>query len=108
MAVAIALWTLPTLGFTSLPILYLISTGLHFTYSMACVPMLAIAMDNSRQGNAGFDYTLQVTIIFIGSLLAGGFSGFIAESLGYLGAFAIAATLCLLGVLFVTTLLINR
>ncbi len=104
MAVAIAIWTLPTLGFASLPVLYLVSTGLHFTYSMACVPMFAIAMDNSRQGNAGFDYTLQVTIIFIGSLLAGSFSGFIAEAFGYISAFAIASCLCILGVLFVTTL----
>jgi PAT family beta-lactamase induction signal transducer AmpG len=104
MAVAIAFWTLPTLGFTSLPVLYLVATGLHFSYSMACIPMFAIAMDNSRQGNAGFDYTLQVTIIFIGSMLAGSFSGFIAEAFGYLGAFAIAALLCLVGVLLVTTL----
>ena len=104
MAVAIALWILPTLGWTSLPILYLLASGLHFTYSMACIPMLAIAMDHSRQGNAGFDYTLQVTIIFIGSMVAGSFSGFIAEALGYFGAFIIGSILCLLGVLFVATL----
>ncbi|MEM7557119.1 MAG: MFS transporter, partial [Cyanobacteria bacterium P01_A01_bin.84] len=104
MAVAIAIWTLPILGFTSLPVLYLVATGLHFTYSMACVPMFAIAMDHSRQGNAGFDYTLQMTIIFIGSLLAGSGSGFITEAFGYLTAFAIASLLCLLGVLLVTTL----
>jgi MFS transporter, PAT family, beta-lactamase induction signal transducer AmpG len=104
MAVAIALWTLPTLGFTSLPVLYLVAIGLHFSYSMACIPMFAIAMDYSRRGNAGFDYTLQVTIIFIGSMLAGSFSGFIARACGYLGAFAIAALLCLVGVLLVTTL----
>lgn len=101
MAVTISLWILPTLGFDSLPVLYLVATGLHFTYSMACIPMFAIAMDNSRQGNAGFDYTLQVTIIFIGSLLAGSFSGFIAQAFGYLSAFAIAAALCLFGVLLV-------
>ena len=104
MAVAIALWTLPALGFANLPILYLVAASLHFTYSMACVPMFAIAMDNSRQGNAGFDYTLQVTIIFIGSLLAGSFSGFIAQAFGYSSAFAIAATLSLLGVFLVTTI----
>jgi MFS transporter, PAT family, beta-lactamase induction signal transducer AmpG len=104
MGIAIALWTLPTLGFTSLPVLYLMAIGLHFSYSMTCIPMFAIAMDHSRQGNAGFDYTLQVTIIFIGSMLAGSFSGFIAKACGYLGAFAIAALLCLVGVLLVTTL----
>lgn len=105
MSGAIALWILPALGFASLPVLYLIAACLHFTYSMACVPMFAIAMDNSRQGNAGFDYTLQVTIIFVGSLLAGSLSGFIAEIVGYSGAFAIAACLSFLGVLLVMILL---
>ena len=105
MAVAIALWIFPTIGFTSLPVLYLVATGLHFTYSMACIPMFAIAMDNSRQGNAGFDYTLQATIIFIGSMVAGSFSGFIAEAFSYFGAFAIAALLCLFGVLLAVILL---
>ncbi|MDJ0591192.1 MAG: MFS transporter [Pleurocapsa sp. MO_226.B13] len=104
-SVAIALWILPTVGFTSLPILYLCAAGLQFTYSMACVPMFAICMDNSRQGNAGFDYTLQITIIFVGSLLAGSLSGFLAESLGYSGTFAIASILSLAGVLLVSFLL---
>ena len=105
MSLAIALWILPALGFTSPPLLYLIAAGLHFSYSMACVPMFAMAMDNSRRGNAGYDYTLQVTIIFVGSMLAGAGSGFIAESFGYLGAFAIASCLSLLGVLLVVMLL---
>ncbi|VEP12480.1 conserved membrane hypothetical protein [Hyella patelloides LEGE 07179] len=108
MAIAIAFWILPTLGFTSLPLLYIVSCSLHFTYSMSCVPMFAISMDNSRPGNSGFDYTLQVTIIFIGSLLAGSYSGFIAESLGYAGAFAIASAISLLGVLLVITLFNNK
>ena len=104
MAVVIAFWILPTLGFTSLPVLYLVACGLHFSYSMACIPMFAIAMDRSREGNAGFDYTLQAIVIFIGSSLAASLSGFIAEAFGYISAFAIAAILCLLGVLLVTTL----
>ena len=108
MAITIALWILPTLGFTSVPVLYAIAASLHFTYSMACVPMFAIAMDNSRKGNAGFDYTLQVTIIFIGSLLAGSFSGYIAQAFGYLGVFAIAAGLSLLGVLLVSILFVEQ
>ncbi|MEM8674338.1 MAG: MFS transporter [Cyanobacteria bacterium P01_G01_bin.67] len=102
---AIALWTLPTLGFTSLPLLYLIGTLLHFAYSMACVPLFALSMDRSRRGNAGFDYTLQVTIIFIGSLFAGSLSGFMAEAVGYFGTFAIAALISLTAVLMVITLL---
>ncbi len=104
MAGGIALWILPAIGFTSLPILYFVAASFQFTYSMACIPMFAIAMDNSRQGNAGYDYTLQVTIIFVGSLLAGAGSGFIAESLGYPLAFAIASGISLLGVLLVLML----
>ncbi|MEM6611180.1 MAG: MFS transporter [Cyanobacteria bacterium P01_C01_bin.72] len=104
MALAIAFWILPAIGFTSLPILYFVAVNIHFAYGMACVPMFAIAMDNSRQGNAGYDYTLQITIIFIGSMLAGGISGWLAESLGYAAVFAIAAGISLLGVLFVSML----
>ncbi|MEO1341277.1 MAG: MFS transporter [Cyanobacteria bacterium J06635_13] len=104
MAGAIALWILPASGFTSLPVLYFVAVGIHFTYSMACVPMFAIAMDNSRQGNAGYDYTLQITIIFIGSMLAGAMSGWLAESFGYVAVFAIAAAISLLGVLLVSML----
>ena len=104
MAIAIALWILPALGFTNLFLLYFLSTAVQFTYSMACVPMFAIAMDNSRSGNAGFDYTLQITIIFVGSLFAGSLSGFIAETFGYSLTFITAALLTLLGVLLVTSL----
>lgn len=104
-SVAIAMWIFPTVGHTSLPVLYLCAAGLQFTYSMASVPIFAIAMDNSRQENAGFDYTLQITIIFVGSLLAGSLSGFLAQYLGYLGVLAIASMLSLTGVLLVFLLL---
>lgn len=55
-------------------------------------------MDRSRQSNAGFDYTLQTTTIYLGSMILGSCSGFIARSFGYSRAFAIAALLCLGGV----------
>jgi PAT family beta-lactamase induction signal transducer AmpG len=98
MAMANAAFILPTLGFTSLPVLYLVSIGFQLAYSMALIPMYTVMMDNSRQGTAGFDYTLQVSIVFIGSLIAGSMSGFIAGAIGYQGAFAISVGITLVGV----------
>ncbi|MEC4883512.1 MAG: MFS transporter [Scytonema sp. PMC 1070.18] len=101
MAIANAAFILPTLGFTSLPVLYLVSIGFQLAYSMAYIPLSTIMMDNSRPGTAGFDYTLQVSIIFVGSLIAGGVSGFIAKAMGYQGAFLFSVAIALLGVVVV-------
>lgn len=98
MAIANTAFIIPTLGFTSLPILYLVSIGFQFAYSMALIPMYTVMMDNSRLGTAGFDYTLQVSIVFIGSLLAGSISGFIAKAIGYQGAFALSGAIALVSV----------
>jgi MFS transporter, PAT family, beta-lactamase induction signal transducer AmpG len=102
MTIAIAMFILPTVGFTSLPVLYFVCVGFQFTYSMALVPLYALMMDNSRLGMAGFDFTLQVSIVFIGSLLAGAMSGFVANSVGYQGAFAMSVILSLIGVALVS------
>ncbi|OKH20901.1 hypothetical protein NIES593_17405 [Hydrococcus rivularis NIES-593] len=69
---------------------------------MALVPMYALMMDYSRLGMAGFDFTLQVSIVFVGSLFAGTISGFIAKAVGYQGAFAISVALSLIGVALVS------
>jgi MFS family permease len=98
MAIANAAFILPAIGFTSLPVVYLVSIGCQFAYSMALVSMYTVMMDNSRLLTAGFDYTLQVSIVFVGSLIAGGLSGFIAKAMGYQGAFALSAAICLVSV----------
>ncbi len=98
MAIANAAFILPTLGFTSLPVLYLVSIGFQLAYSMACIPMFTIMMDKSRLGTAGFDYTLQVSIVFVGSLIAGALSGFIAKAIGYQGVFAFSVAIALVSV----------
>lgn len=101
MAVAIAAFLLPTLGFTSLPVLYLISIGFQFAYSMTLIPMYSVMMENSRLGTAGFDYTLQISIMLVSSLSVGGISGFIAKAIGYQGAFAISFALSVFAVAIV-------
>lgn len=101
MAMALAAFFLPTLGFTSLPTLYLISIGFQFSYSMTLIPLYSVMMDNSRLGTAGFDYTLQISILLISSLIAAGISGFIAKAIGYQGVFAISVALSVLAVAIV-------
>lgn len=101
MAIASVASIVPTLGFTSLPVLYLVSIGFQLAYSMALIPMYTVMMDYSRLGMAGFDYTLQVSIVFVGSLIAGGMSGFIASAMGYRVAFIISGAIALLSVAIV-------
>lgn len=102
MAVANAAFILPTLGWSSLPILYLVSMGFQFAYSMACIPMYTVMMDKSRLGTAGFDYTLQISIVFVGSLLAGAMSGLIANAIGYQGVFVISVVIVLISLIIIT------
>ncbi|NJR74115.1 MAG: hypothetical protein HC773_11560 [Scytonema sp. CRU_2_7] len=41
---------------------------------------------------------MQVSIVFVGSLIAGAMSGFIAKAIGYQGAFAFSAAIALVSV----------
>ncbi|WP_181280579.1 MFS transporter [Aphanothece hegewaldii] len=107
MAIANATFIIPTLGWTSIPILYLVSMGFQFAYSMACIPMYTVMMDKSRLLTAGFDYTLQISLVFVGSLTAGAISGFIANAIGYQGAFLISATLVLLSIVIIARVFDN-
>ncbi|MDJ0600780.1 MAG: MFS transporter [Crocosphaera sp.] len=101
MMTANAAFILPALGFSDLPVLYSVSIWHQFAYSMACIPMFTVMMDNSRLGTAGFDYTLQISIVFVGSLTVGSLSGFIAKEIGYQGAFALSAAITLVSVIVV-------
>ena len=101
MAIAIAALILPTFGFTSLPLLYLLSGGFQFAYSMAIIPMYAIMMDKSRAQSAGSDFTLQTTIVFIGSYLTGTVSGYVAAAIGYRGVFALACAISLVSAVII-------
>ncbi len=101
MAIAIAGLLLPTFGFTSLPLLYLLSGGFQFAYSMAIIPMYAIMMDKSRAQSAGSDFTLQTTIVFIGSYLTGTVSGYVAAAIGYRGVFALACAISLVSAVII-------
>ena len=79
MALATSLFILPTLGLTSSVLLYGAAIALQFSYGMAYTPLSTTMMDRSRAAATGFDYTLQVTLVFWGSIVVGSMSGFIAK-----------------------------
>ncbi|MEA5617127.1 MFS transporter [Cronbergia sp. UHCC 0137] len=95
---SVASLLLPAVGFTALPVLYLVAIAFQLIVSMAYTIVSTIMMDNSSQNTPGTDYTLQVAVLYIGSLAMSGISGFIAEAIGYTGLFAVSTVICLVSV----------
>ncbi|MEM8612603.1 MAG: MFS transporter [Cyanobacteria bacterium P01_H01_bin.105] len=92
---------LPAWGFTDLTVLYGVSTLFNFIYGMTSVALSTMMMDNTRLKTAGTDYTLQATILFIGSLVAAGINGFLATSIGYSGVFITSGAITLVNAIIV-------
>jgi predicted MFS family arabinose efflux permease len=66
-----------------------IGTGLVWcAYGLSTVGIYTIAMDKVRKGREGTDFTIQIVITHIGSLLIATLSGKIANEFGYSGLFA--------------------
>ncbi|MEL6333456.1 MAG: MFS transporter [Cyanobacteria bacterium J06626_26] len=86
-------YQLPTFGFTQLTVLYSIVSFAFFSLGMVGTTAFTIMMDKSRQEMAGTDYTLQTSLIGIGSVLSAAVSGVLAEAIGYRGVFALSGVL---------------
>ncbi|MEM1243032.1 MAG: MFS transporter [Cyanobacteria bacterium P01_H01_bin.26] len=89
----ILFYLLPTFGFTQLPVLYSIVSLAFFSLGMVGTTAFTIMMDKSRREMAGTDYTLQTSLIGIGSVLSAAVSGVLAEAIGYRGVFALSGAL---------------
>ncbi|MEM8611830.1 MAG: MFS transporter [Cyanobacteria bacterium P01_H01_bin.105] len=97
--VGILFYVLPTFGFTQRPVLYSIVSFAFFSLGMVGTTAFTIMMDRSRREMAGTDYTLQTSLISIGSVLSAAVSGVLADAVGYRGVFALSGVLglgCLL------------
>lgn len=99
------LHVLPTLGFTNLPVLYVVSSAFNLIYSMMAVVLGTLMMDKARPEMAGTDYTLQVTVLFIGSMIAAGISGFMTASLDYGGVFMVSGGVTVINAIVATQIL---
>jgi MFS transporter, PAT family, beta-lactamase induction signal transducer AmpG len=101
-AVAIALCILPAIQISQRPILYVVSMTLQFFHAMAGTAIFTIMMDISHKETAGTDFTVQSSIVFLGGIIGIVSGGFIAGSVGYIGAFAMSFAIALAGVWIVS------
>jgi len=86
------------LTFTSHP-LYLIYIGIGFlwsTYAMSSVFVYTLAMKIVRKGREGTDFTIQIVITHLSSLIIAVMSGKVADAITYRGLFAVEIVLGLL------------
>ncbi|MEM9979684.1 MAG: MFS transporter [Cyanobacteria bacterium P01_D01_bin.2] len=102
--VAIVAYCLPALGFTQLPMLYLVAMVAQFINGMAMTALFTVMMDNSETATAGTDYTVQSSVVYISGILGATFSGIIAEAIGYGGVFAVAFVFAAITVLAISYL----
>lgn len=72
------------------------------SYGLSTVAIYTTSMDIVRKGREGTDFTVQIVITHLSSLMIAVFSGKIGDMLGYTGLFGIEVMLCLitLGILF--------
>lgn len=79
------------------PILLYTSTFMLWpAYSMSSVIVYTIAMDRVRPGCEGTDFTIQIVITHLSSLIIASLSGKLADSMGYHGLFIAEAILAAL------------
>lgn len=98
------LYIIPAIGISSLPVLYAVSITVNAVQSMAYTALLSAMMDKCEPTTAATDYTLQVSVVYLGGIAASVLSGAIANAMGYTFMFLISAALSLLSVLIITKL----
>lgn len=71
----------------------------YFTGGLATVALFTAMMDVADPEAGATDYTVQASMVVIATILAGIAAGFVAETIGYAGNFAVSGSLSLLGAL---------
>jgi predicted MFS family arabinose efflux permease len=98
-----ALWFwFMTLSTPSLPALYAGVGLLWGAYGLSSVAIYTTSMDVVRKGREGTDFTLQIVITHLSSLVIAVSSGKVGDMIGYNNLFAIEVLICLVtfGILF--------
>lgn len=88
-----------SLGDPSVWVLFIGIAMVWGAYGSASVIIYTIAMDNVRRGREGTDFTLQIVITHLSSLIIAVSSGKIADMLGYSGLFALEVMLSMMVVI---------
>jgi len=100
-SIATLLYIIPATGVSNLPVLYAVTITVNALQGMAYTALLSAMMDKCDRQTAATDYTLQVSVVYIGGVAASILSGTIATSTGYAGMFIISAVVSLLSVLVI-------
>ncbi len=99
--IATLLYIIPANGVSDLPVLYVVTITVNALQGMAYTALLSVMMDKCDRQTAATDYTLQVSVVYIGGIAASMLSGKIASATGYTGMFIISAAVSLLSVLVI-------
>jgi len=79
----------------SVAVLYLAIGLLWSSYGFSTVAIYTISMDKVRVGREGTDFTIQIVLTHLSSLIIAVLSGKIGDLIGYTGLFGIEVLLCL-------------
>lgn len=88
----------------STPPLFLIYTGVGLlwgSYGLSTVAIYTTSMDIVRKGREGTDFTIQIVITHLSSLIIAVMSGKVGDIVGYTGLFGIEALMCILTIAIV-------
>jgi MFS family permease len=83
----------------SVPSVYALYAGIGMlwgSYGLLSVTIYTTSMDIVRKGREGTDFTIQIVITHLSSLIIAVMSGKIGDLVGYTGLFGIEVLLCLL------------
>jgi predicted MFS family arabinose efflux permease len=86
----------------SLPALYLGIGLLWGAYGLSTVAIYTTSMDLVRKGREGTDFTVQIVITHLSSLMIAVFSGKLGDMIGYRNVFLTEAMLCLFTFIILT------
>ncbi|QFS52460.1 MFS transporter [Nostoc sphaeroides] len=96
------LYIIPAIGVSSLVVLYAVCILVNITQSMAYTALLSVMMSKSDRATAATDYTIQVSVMFLGAIAATVLSGMLATTKGYTFTFITSAAVSLLSVFLIT------
>lgn len=87
--------------FSSLSAVMLSLAVLWFSYGASTVMIYAVAMDYVREQSEGTDFTLQIVLLHLSSLIIAGLSGKLSSALGYIGFFYLECGLAIIALFYV-------
>jgi predicted MFS family arabinose efflux permease len=97
-AISTLLYIIPANGVNSLFILYTVCILVNTIQSMAYTALLSAMMDKCTKSGAATDYTIQVSIMFLGGIGATVTSGILAKATSYTFVFVASTAISLLSV----------